>query len=99
MSDLEIPQTPMQMLGVDIIGAFNETEQGYKYLLTVIDYLSGWAEAYPMKDQTAAELIAVMTREHIPRHGAPLVIVSDNGQCFKSKQWLQCAENAGIKVR
>ena len=55
MSDLEIPQTPMQMLGVDIIGPFNETEQGYNYFLTVIDYLLGWAEAYPMKDQIAVE--------------------------------------------
>ncbi len=61
MSDIELPHTTMEMLGMDMIGPFVENKEGQKYLLTIIDYLSGWAEAFPMKGQTADELITSST--------------------------------------
>ena len=97
--EVDIPTTPIQMLGADMIGPFQENEQGHKYLLNIIDYLSGSAEAFPMKGQTADELITTICREYIPRHGSPRVIVTDNCQCFKAKEWLACAEQAEIEVR
>ena len=48
MQDVELPHTPMQMVGMDLIGPFEPDPYGRQYLLTVIDYLSGWAEAYLM---------------------------------------------------
>ena len=66
MSEVDIPPTPMQMLGAEMMGPFRENEQGHKCLLTMIDYLSGWAEAFPMKCQTADELIIVICCEYIP---------------------------------
>ena len=52
-----------------------------------------------MKGQTADELITVVCREYIPRHGTPRIVITDNGQCFKANKWLDCAKTAGIEVR
>ena len=46
---MEIPPTPMQVVGVDLIGPFVPDQYGRRYLMTIIDYLSGWAEAIPIK--------------------------------------------------
>ena len=57
MQEIEIPATPMMLVGLDIIGPFAPDEFGRKFLLTAIDYLSGWAEPFSMRDQSARELI------------------------------------------
>ncbi|CAF1149257.1 unnamed protein product, partial [Brachionus calyciflorus] len=40
---------PFQMIGVDILGPLKETKLGNKYILVFTDYLSRWAEAFPIK--------------------------------------------------
>ena len=37
-------------LGMDLIGPLRETSGGFKYIITVIDYYSKWAEAGPLKE-------------------------------------------------
>ena len=44
--DVDVPLTPMQMIGMDFIGPFREDNVECRYVLTLIDYMSGWAEAY-----------------------------------------------------
>ena len=72
MQEIDIPPTPMQVVGVDLIGPFVRDQYGRRYLMTIIDYLSGWAEAIPIKDQSARECIEALTKEFLPRHGNPL---------------------------
>jgi transposase InsO family protein len=98
MQEVDIPPTPMQMVGLDLIGPFT-ADQGYKYLLTAIDYHSGWAEAMPMRDQSAAELIRAISTEFIPRHGHPRIFLSDNGQGFGSLAWETFLAQAHIKCQ
>lgn len=43
-------------LGMDLIGPLRQTQRGNKYIITVIDYYSKWAEAGPLKDKTAASV-------------------------------------------
>ena len=40
-------------IGIDLIGPLPVTPSGKKYILTVIDYFSKWAEAFPLPDKTA----------------------------------------------
>jgi transposase InsO family protein len=99
MQDVEIPHSPMEIVGLDFIGPFPVDEFGRKYLLTAIDYLSGWAEAYPTRTQSAQDIIEAIANEFLPRHGYPRAFISDNGQGFKSRRWSEFLANASIECR
>ena len=68
-------------------------------MLTLIDYMSGWAEAYRTVGQTTAEVIDSLTQEFFPRHGVPLVLVADNAACFTSAEFERFARQADIELR
>ena len=38
---------------MDLIGPMPETPRGNKYIITLTDYFSKWAEAAPLPDKTA----------------------------------------------
>ena len=99
MAEVDIPPTPMQHLGMDFIGPFRADPAGNKYVLTIIDYTSGWAEAYGTEGPTTAAVIEALTREFIPRHGVPRVIVTDNASCFTSRAWKDFTKQAGFECR
>ena len=40
-------------VGMDLIGPMPETPRGNKYIVTLTDYFSKWAEAAPLKDKGA----------------------------------------------
>ncbi|KRZ52308.1 Retrovirus-related Pol polyprotein from transposon 17.6 [Trichinella nativa] len=67
----QIAPYPMSRIGVDIIGPFQRTERGNKYILTVQDYFSKWPEAYPIPDMTASTVARTLVNEFICRYGAP----------------------------
>ena len=40
-------------VGMDLIGPLTETPRGNKYIVTITDYFSKWAEAGPLPDKSA----------------------------------------------
>ena len=40
-------------VGMDLIGPMPETPRGNKYVVTLTDYFTKWAEAAPLPDKTA----------------------------------------------
>jgi hypothetical protein len=99
MQEVEIPYGPMQKVHLDFIGPFVEDPKGNKYVLMAIDYLTGWAEAYPLPTQSAASIIDAITLGYYPDHGAPVTFVSDNGQGFGSHQWTDFCGQSGVECR
>ena len=43
-----------QQVGMDLIGPLTETARGNKYIITLTDYFSKWAEAAPLPDKSAS---------------------------------------------
>ena len=41
-------------VGMDLIGPLLQTSRGNKYIITLTDYFSKWAEDAPLSDKTAA---------------------------------------------
>jgi len=75
---------PFQMLGVDILGPLTETKKGNKYVLVFTDYLSKWAEAFPLKKTDALTIAKIFVDEIVCRHSAPEILLSDQGAQFMS---------------
>lgn len=50
-----IPVVPKiwNKIGMDLIGPMPETPRGNKYIITLTDYFTKWAEAAPLPDKTA----------------------------------------------
>jgi transposase InsO family protein len=99
MQDVEVPAGPMQIVHMDFIGPYVADPQGNRYVLTVIDYLTGWVEAYALPDQSAKTIIDAVALRLFTQHSKPRAIVSDNGQGFGSRQWAQFLEQSGVECR
>ncbi|KAK1327317.1 hypothetical protein QTO34_003099 [Cnephaeus nilssonii] len=67
-----------------------------KYLLTMVDTLTGWVEAFPTRKETAEVVAEILITHIIPRFGLPNSIQSDNGPAFISRVVQQVSTSLGI---
>ena len=61
------------------------SKEKYTSLLLVVDSMSRWPEAFPLRSQEASEIAKVLYQEIFTRYGAPHTLISDRGQNFMSK--------------
>ncbi|KAJ5131586.1 hypothetical protein N7448_005744 [Penicillium atrosanguineum] len=71
---------PFERWGIDLIGRLPTTPNGNRWIITAIDYATGWPVAQAVKDATE-EAIGLFLFERIFVHyDAPREIISDNGR-------------------
>ena len=99
MGDMPIAQSPLQIVAMDLIGPLIRSTDGHLYILTIIDHCTGWAEAYPLKNKTSAEVWQRLSRQFFPRHGYPDVMISDRGLEFGATALRQYLKDLGIEHR
>ena len=99
MSDMPLSTYPFEIIGVDLIGPLAMSPAGNKYVLTVIDHHSGWAEAYPIPNKKCVTVETAITTKLFPQHGYPRVIIMDNGTEFNNAKWLETLAKNGVEVR
>ena len=57
---MDTPANPFEKISLDISGPYGETPQMNNYIVSFIDWLTNWPEAYAVKDkkaQTVANLV------------------------------------------
>lgn len=54
---------PTELIGVVLNGPHPPSSRGNRYLITVIDYFSGWAEAYRVRNQEATTIARVLVNQ------------------------------------
>ena len=69
---------------MDIVGSLPRTSRGNQYILTVVDYFTKHAKAYPLTDQEAPTVARAFLNEFVSRYGVPYVIHIDQGTNFES---------------
>ena len=73
------------------------SSKGYRFILTITDYLSKWAEAIPLKEVKASDVIKFVKHHVIYCFGVPRRIIHDNGSQFVSQAFqeiLQQVQNS-----
>ena len=92
------PDLPMEFIYMDLVGPIHPTSsRGNKYVLTVIDMLTGFTMAVPIKNKNA-ETICDAYRNHIYcTFGESSRILTDNGSEFKNQEMRQVCETLGVK--
>ena len=89
---------PFAALYIDIVGGQNSLSLGAspKSILTMIDGLTGWAEAVPIADQTAVTVARAVYSEWIARYGVPEQLHSDRGVQFESAVFAELCDTFGV---
>ena len=76
---------PFERVGIDITGPHPKSKNGFTYILTMMDYFSKWAEAFPIRNQEAHTVAKVLVDRVFSRFGMPLQILTDRGSNFESQ--------------
>ena len=68
----EIPYRPFDKITIDLVTECNTSTSGNKHILTIIDHLTGWPEAYPIPDKTTDTIVSTFINEnftstHVPK--------------------------------
>ena len=92
------PDLPMELICMDLVGPIHPpSSRGNKYVLTVIDMLTGFTMAVPIKNKNA-ETICDAYRNHVYcTFGGSSRILTDNGSEFKNQEMKQVCETLGVK--
>ena len=98
MKPIEIQPIPFYMVGVDLIGPLKTTRQGNKYILTVIDYYTKYAEAEALPNQEAETVVRAL-EQIFARHGMPSILLTDQGRNFESHLFASMCKLFGIEKR
>ena len=85
---------PWEMVAVDILEV-PVSQHNNRYLLVIQDYMTKWAEAIPIPNQTAARITAELIKV-FSRYGIPDILHSDQGRNFESTILLQTLEAFGV---
>ena len=68
-----------------------------KHILTIINHLMGWPEAFPRPDKSADAIVSTFIIQHLPVHMCSRYILSDNSTEFKNTLMDQVLKQLGIK--
>lgn len=82
------------MIGVDLVGPLKTTHQGNKYILSIIDYYTKYAEAIALPKTVVPALEQVFAS-----HGMPSVLLTDQGRNFESHLVKSICQLFGIDKR
>ena len=97
MGDMPLPASPIQVVAMDLIGPFVASTNNNKYVLTIVDHCTGWAEAYPIPDKRNSTVAHVFHNRFVASHGCPEILVSDNGAEFVARDFTEYLQTMGIK--
>jgi hypothetical protein len=88
---------PMEILGMDILGPFPTTNDGYNYILVCVDLYTSWVEAGLLKTVTAVEVCKLFLSLIVSRHSCPETLLTDQGRQFVSKVFRKLCADFNIK--
>ena len=91
----EIPDRPFDKIAIDLITNCKISTSGNKHILTIIDHLTGWPEAFPIPDKSADTIVATLINHYLPVHMCPRYILLDNGTEFKTNLMDQVLQQLG----
>ena len=92
----EIPDRPFDKIAIDLVTDCKMSTSDNKHILTIINHLTGWPEAFPIPDKSADTIVVMLINHYLPVHMCLRYILSDNGMEFKNNLKNQVLQQLGI---
>ena len=93
---MEIPNRPFDKSAIDLVTECETSSSGNKHILTIIDHIPGWPEAFPTPDKSADTFVSTFINWYLPGHMCPRYILYDNGTEFKNNPMDQVLKQSCI---
>ena len=97
LRDIILSTRPREVIAIDILGPFHESEAGNVYALTMIDTFTRWPIVVPMPNHTAAVVAEALCDHLICELGSVQKIISDQGREFISEGVKSMCQRMGIR--
>lgn len=89
-----------ELLSLDLYGPLPRSQNGYTYVLVIMDVLNKHTALYPMKNQKAETVIRCLEEDYLPQRGfVPQTILTDCGGQFLTNAWRDFGRNNNISLR
>ena len=96
--NFDLPDLPMEFICMDLVGPIHlPSSRGNKYVLTVIDMLTGFTIAVPIKNQNAETICEVYRDNIYCVFSGSSRMLTDNGSEFKNKEMQEVCDTLGLK--
>ena len=93
----KIPIRPFEKIAIALVTECETSTYGNKYILTIIDHLTGWPEAFPILGKSADTIVSTFSNKYLPVHMCLRHILSDNGTEFKNNLMDQVLKQLGTE--
>ena len=96
---------PNERVHLDFLGPFETSNQGNKYILSIVDQFTRWIEIYALPEQTAIATSKTFFNGWIARFGTPTIVHTDQGRNFTSQlfqdlcSYLECTKTRTTPYR
>ena len=97
LSTFATPDAWFDMVHIDIVGPFPPSN-GFRYILTGIDWFTRWPEAIPITEITAETVARAFVSSWIACFAIPSTISTDRGRQFDSCLWNELMQLLGSKL-
>ena len=94
--DVDNHSDPFQVPSIGVMGPYHLTPRRIRYILTYIDNLSQYTEAFVMPDQSAKTVAMIYATQILTRHGTGSKLISDQGPAFMSALFNETCKILGI---
>ena len=94
---MDIPDRPFDKIAIDLVTECETLTSDNKHILTIINHLTGWPEAFPIPDKSADTIVSTFINKYLPVHMCLRYILSDNGTEFKNNLMDQVMKQLGIE--
>ena len=90
---MEILDKPFNKIAIDLVMECNTSTSGNKHILTIIDHLTRWPEAFPIPDKTVDTIVFTFINEYLPvtcAHSTSYQITEQNS---RTASWTKSYSN------
>lgn len=92
-----LSQRPFDKVFVDIVGPFNVSDSGNKYIISMMDDLTRFVEFEAITDQKAETVARALFENILCRYNIPIEMVTDNGTNFVGKVFKSLCKMFNVK--
>ena len=89
---LYTPYSPMDCLAIDILGVGRKSVKGHKYVLVVVDSVTRYAWATPLRSRETKEIIEKLYANVFATAGTPKYLMHDRAAEFTAAQFKEFLE-------
>ena len=92
----EIPDRPFDKIAIDLVTECKTSTSGNKHILTIIDHLTRWPEAFPIPDKSADTIGSTFINEYLPVHMCLQYIFQTMGQNSRIASWTKFCNSLAL---